>query len=233
MTRREMLVGVGAAAVLRAQDPKPLRNLGGSRAGFPMAVRASGGRDKFDFVELFHKLGLGVAEISVVKPGEEKALRKRLDELGMRALTDLPLPRDSAGVAEYETLVKTAKDAGITASRAALTARRYEAFDTFAAWKAQFEQHQKQVELAEPVLRKYRLPLYLENHKGWRSAEQAAWLKRVGSEWVGVHFDFGNNVSLCEDPLETLKNLLPYVGACHIKDMAVQPYEDGFLLSEV
>src|SRR5205085_1616457 len=32
---------------------------------------------------------------------------------------------------------------------------------------------------------------------------------------------------------ETLKTLLPYTGACHIKDMAVQPYEDGFLLSEV
>jgi hypothetical protein len=55
----------------------------------------------------------------------------------------------------------------------------------------------------------------------------------VGSEWVGVHFDFGNNVSLCEDPTDTLKNLLPYVFACHIKDMAVEPYEDGFLLSEV
>src|SRR5438128_3734367 len=97
MTRREMLVGFGAAAMLRGQV-KPLRNLGGSRAGFPMAVRASGGRDKFDFVEFFHNLGLGVAEISVVRPGEEKAFRRRLEELGMRALTDLPLPKDSAGV---------------------------------------------------------------------------------------------------------------------------------------
>jgi sugar phosphate isomerase/epimerase len=87
--------------------------------------------------------------------------------------------------------------------------------------------------MAEPILRKYQMRLGLENHKGWRSAEQAAWLKRLGSEWVGVHFDFGNNVSLCEDPSDTLKNLLPYTIACHIKDMAVQPYEDGFLLSEV
>ena len=75
--------------------------------------------------------------------------------------------------------------------------------------------------------------LGIENHKGWRSAEQAAWLKRVSSEWVGVHFDFGNNISLCEEPAVTLKNLLPYTVACHIKDMAVQPYEEGFLLSEV
>jgi sugar phosphate isomerase/epimerase len=77
------------------------------------------------------------------------------------------------------------------------------------------------------------VPLGIENHKGWRAAEQAAWLKRVGSEWVGVHFDFGNNVALCEDPAETLRILQPYTVSCHIKDMAVEPYEDGFLLSEV
>jgi sugar phosphate isomerase/epimerase len=114
-----------------------------------------------------------------------------------------------------------------------MTARRYEEFDSFAAFQANFERCQKMVALAEPILRKHKMPLSIENHKGWRSAEQAAWLKRLGSEWVGVHFDFGNNVSLCEDPMETLKNLLPYTFACHIKDMAVEPYEDGFLLSEV
>jgi Sugar phosphate isomerases/epimerases len=58
-------------------------------------------------------------------------------------------------------------------------------------------------------------------------------LKRVGSEWVGVCFDFGNNISLCEDPAETLKNLAPLTILTHIKDMGVEPYEDGFLLSEV
>jgi sugar phosphate isomerase/epimerase len=83
------------------------------------------------------------------------------------------------------------------------------------------------------VLRKYRMRLGIENHKGWRSAEQAAWLKRVSSEWVGVHFDFGNNVALCEEPSATMHNLLPYAFGCHIKDMAVQSYEEGFLLSEV
>jgi sugar phosphate isomerase/epimerase len=232
MTRREMMMAMGAAAVLHGEE-KPLRNLGGSRAGFPMAVRAGGGRGNFDFVEFFHKLGLGVAEIGVVQPGQERGVRKKLEDWGMRALTDIPLPKDSAAVAEYEALVKAAKDAGVSGCRAALTARRYEAFDTFAAWKAEFERHQKQVELAEPVLRRHKLPLYLENHKGWRSPEQAAWLKRVGSEWVGVHFDFGNNLALCEDPMDTLRTLLPYVGACHIKDMAVEPYEEGFLLSEV
>src|SRR5690242_14360452 len=124
MTRREMMLGLAATAALRGQK-SPLHNLGGSRAGFPMAVRAAGGRDKLDFVDYFHKLGLGVAEIGAVKPGEEKVLRQKLDDWGMRALADFPLPKDAAGVADYETLVKTAKDAGVSGCRAALTARRY------------------------------------------------------------------------------------------------------------
>jgi L-ribulose-5-phosphate 3-epimerase UlaE len=58
-------------------------------------------------------------------------------------------------------------------------------------------------------------------------------MKRLSSEYVGVHFDFGNNVSFLEDPLFTLETLKPWIFSGHIKDMAVQPYEDGFLLSEV
>ena len=96
-----------------------------------------------------------------------------------------------------------------------------------------FDGIQKQAALAEPILRKYRMALGIENHKGYRAAEQAAWLKRLGSEWVGVCLDFGNNLSLCEDPMETVRTLAPYTVFAHIKDMAVEEYEDGFLLSEV
>src|SRR4029077_9074824 len=96
-----------------------------------------------------------------------------------------------------------------------------------------FEQNQLSVSLSEPVLRKYKLRLAIENHKGWRAAEQAAWLKRVGSEYVGVCLDFGNNISLCETPDETFGHLAPLAVFCHIKDMGVERYVDGFLLSEV
>ena len=58
-------------------------------------------------------------------------------------------------------------------------------------------------------------------------------MKRVGSEYVGVAFDFGNNISLCETPDETFANLAPLAVFCHIKDMGVERYVDGFLLSEV
>ena len=136
-------------------------------------------------------------------------------------------------MARYDAAVRAAKDAGAISMHAAMTQRRYEEFDAFEPFKAGFERCQKQVVLAEPVLRKYRMKLGIENHKGWRSGEQAAWMKRLSSEWVGVHLDFGNNISLCEDPADTLKNLAPYAVGAHIKDMAVQAYPEGFLLSEV
>ena len=132
--------------------------------------------------------------------------------------------------AAFDAQVKAYKEAGAAAFHAALTGRRYEDFDRLEPFKQMFEQCKKQVELAEPVLRKYKIKLGIENHKGWRSGEQVAWLKRLGSEWVGVCLDFGNNMSLCEDPMDTARALAPYTCFAHIKDMAVEEYEDGFLL---
>ena len=87
-----------------------------------------------------------------------------------------------------------AKEAGIISLHTAMTQRRYEQFDSLAAFQENFDRCKKTVALAEPVLRKYRMPLGIENHKGWRAAEQAAWIKSTGSEWIGVHFDFGQPI---------------------------------------
>jgi sugar phosphate isomerase/epimerase len=114
-----------------------------------------------------------------------------------------------------------------------MTQRRYEQFDSMAAFQANFAACQRSVELAEPVLRKHKLRLAIENHKGWRAAEQAAWMKRVSSEWVGVCLDMGNNLSLCEMPDETFEALAPFAIFSHIKDMGLEEYTDGFLLAEV
>jgi sugar phosphate isomerase/epimerase len=243
MTRREMLAVAGSASAWLSLETasaqmgvKPMPNMGGAPAGFPMHTRAArGGGQPFDFVDYCHKLGFGVVEARLQSsaPEDAKKFRERLEGLHMRVIMDLPLPRAESDVPAFDAALKTAREAGAVSLHTAMTQRRYEQFDTLDAFKKDFERCQKTIALAEPVLRKHRVRLGIENHKGWRSAEQAAWLKRLGSEWVGVHFDFGNNVALCEDPAETLRNLQPYVVACHIKDMAVEPYEDGFLLSEV
>ncbi|SPE39227.1 Xylose isomerase domain protein TIM barrel [Candidatus Sulfopaludibacter sp. SbA3] len=235
MTRRELLAAAVWCATGEAQD-SPLRHMGGAPAGFPMRSRAARASGKsFDFVEYCHGLGFGVVEtrIDLSHADAVKDLRQKLESYHMRGILDVPLPRDEAGVPVFDAALKAAREAGVQTLHTAMTQRRYEEFDSLDAFKRSFERNQKTIALAEPVLRKYQMRLGIENHKGWRAAEQAAWLKRVSSEWVGVHFDFGNNVSLCEDPLETMRSLLPYIVSCHLKDMAVEPYEEGFLLSEV
>ncbi len=242
MTRREMMAAAGGMAALLPRlgaddsNTRGTRGLGGTPAGFGRRVRAnSQAAPPVDFIGYCHTLGLSGAETRLASydPGAVGEFRRRLESYNMRAILNVPLPRTDADLAAFDAAVRAAKDAGALGLHAAMTPRRYEALDSFAAFKADFERCQETIARAEPILRKHRMFLGIENHKGWRSAEQAAWVKGVGSEWVGVHLDFGNNLSLCEDPMQTLRTLQPYVRSCHIKDMAVEMYEDGFLLSEV
>lgn len=239
VTRRQILCAAGAASAwfpsqpLRAQKASgQLANLGGAPAGFPIRSRAV---KPFDFVEHCHNLGLGVVETRLpgTDPEAIKTLRQKVEGHHMRLILDVGYPRNEAGVPAFDASVKAASDCGAVSLHTAMTGRRYEDMNTLEDFRRDFERCQKSISLAEPILRKHRMRLGIENHKGWRSLEQAAWLKRVSSEWVGVHFDFGNNVSLCEEPAATLRNLLPYTIACHIKDMSVDSYDEGFLLSEV
>ena len=244
MTRRELLKAAGSAAVLMAPlqaeptvpNPNGKLGLGAAPTGFMARMRANrAAHPPVDWIDYCHGLGLGGVETSAPPkdPSEIARLRDKLESYNMHVIFNVRLPKTEADVAAFEEGVKAAREAGAYGLHAALTPRRYEQFDSFEAFKASFEQNQRTVALAEPVLRRNKIRLAIENHKGWRSAEQATWLKRLGSEYVGVHLDFGNNVSLCEDPMQTLDTLLPYVFSGHLKDMAVAPYEDGFLLSEV
>jgi len=208
---------------------------GGEAGAAPTAAPPKSTLPPFDIIEYAHEMNVGVVEASPSAMDAEsiKKFRQRLEAYNLRVIMGAPLPRDASGVEAFDAAVRGCKDAGAMNLRAAMTGRRYEEFDTLEKFRANFEQCQKQVALAEPILRKHRIALALENHKGWRAVEHAAWLKRVGSEWLGVHLDFGNNVALCEDPADTLKTLYPYIISCHIKDMAVEMYDEGFLLAEV
>jgi 3-oxoisoapionate decarboxylase len=239
-TRREVLAKAGTTLAclstsgpwaLAAQSQPMLKNMGGEGPGFGHRNRAGG----FDILEHCHSLGLGAVRLNVPQGGPDavRAVRKKLDGYGMRCIVSVAPPRTDAAVEAYDAAIAAAREMGAVTTHASFTQRRYEEFDTFDAFKASFEAHKKSVERAEPILRKHKVKLAIENHKGWRAAEHAAWVKRVGSEYVGVCYDFGNNIALCEDPAETYKLLAPLTIYVSFKDMAVAPYEDGFLLSEM
>jgi sugar phosphate isomerase/epimerase len=240
MTRREMLTTTGAGLTwlstrglssVGADTPPMLKNMGGEGPGFANRSRAGG----FDLLEHCHGLGFGAVRLNLPQGGPDavRALREKLDAYGMRCIIGATPPHADAAVAEYDAAIAAARELGAVTTHASFTQRRYEEFDSVAAFKTSFEAHKKSVERAEPILRKYKMKLAIENHKGWRAAEHATWVKQVGSEYVGVCYDFGNNIALCEDPVETYRLLAPLTIYVSFKDMAVAPYEEGFLLSEM
>jgi sugar phosphate isomerase/epimerase len=242
MTRRNILALAGSVpawlASISTTSPAPGNppRMGGTPTAFALRMRASrGGGQPFDMIEHCHNIGLAGVQTNPpsTDPDAIKKFRARIEGYNMYLVCDPRLPHKKSDMDAFETQVRAYKEAGASAFHAAMTGRRYEEFDSFGPWKTMFEGVKASVELAEPVLRKYQMRLGLENHKGYRAAEQADWLKRLGSEYVGACFDFGNNISLCEDPMDTLRTLLPHAFFCHIKDMALEDYEDGFLLSEV
>ena len=252
ISRRQMLAMAGAAPLLsvlkpsaeaqgalpaaQSPDAKSYPRMGGTPTAFMVRAMASRGTSApLDMIEHCHSIGLGGVQMNPpsLDPEEIKKFRQRLEAYGMHLVCDPRLPMQESDVPAFEAQVRAYKEAGASAFHAAMTGRRYEDFDRLEPFRQMFERCKIQVKLAEPIVRKYKVRLGIENHKGWRSAEQVAWLKQLGSEWVGVCLDFGNNLSLCEDPADTARALAPYVCFAHIKDNAVQEYEDGFLLSEV
>jgi sugar phosphate isomerase/epimerase len=128
--------------------------------------------------------------------------------------------------------VKIYRGAGAFCLHAAIAKRRYEQFGSLQAFRADFERTTLSIAHMEPILRRNQIKLALET-PGWRAAEVAEWLKDLDCEWIGVCFDFGNHLALSEDPMDAVRTLAPYTFMCHIKDVAVDTYEEGFLLSEV
>jgi 3-oxoisoapionate decarboxylase len=187
--------------------------------------------DTFEFLEHCH--ALGAAGIQAPIDGDLKKIRNRADQTGMYIEAMVPLPRGS-DVSRFEEAVKRAQAVDAVALRSAcLGTRRYETFSTLADWQVFVAESEKSLEAALPVLDRYKIPLGLENHKDWTADEMSALLNKHSSEYLGACLDFGNNVALLDNPMYVVEKLAPYIVTTHLKNIAVEPSDDGFLLSEV
>ncbi len=163
-----------------------------------------------------------------------KQVRDAREKLDLYLEGSIGLPKSSDDLERFETELLAAKEAGVQVLRTVcLNGRRYEDFHSEAEFQAFKSNALKSIELAEPVVRRHQMKLAIENHKDWKAEELAEIIRNLGSEWVGVTLDFGNNVSLMEDPMHVIRTLAPLAFSTHVKDMGVKEYEDGFLLSEV
>lgn len=192
--------------------------------------------NSMDFIE--HCVELGFRGVQAGIRGWDKRfskkVRKRTEELNIFLEGQVSLPKTDTDAERFEMEVVAAKEAGIDILRTAcLSGRRYETFDSMEVFQKFKKNSITSLERAEPIVRKHQMKLAVENHKDWRIEEMIKILNGIGSEWVGVTLDTGNNISLLEDPMDVVKSLAPYSFSVHLKDMAVEEYEDGFLLAEV
>ncbi|RIW15235.1 twin-arginine translocation signal domain-containing protein [Algoriphagus lacus] len=193
-------------------------------------------KDAIDLMRHCHSIGAGGIQTTVGGWAEDfsKKVRDEREKLGMYLEGSIGLPKNPEDVSRFEKEVLTAKEAGASVLRTVcLSGRRYENFKSATEWAVFRENSLKSIQLAEPIVQKHQVKLAIENHKDWKAAELAQLIQNMGSEWVGVTLDFGNNVSLLEEPMEVIRTLAPFAFSTHVKDMGVKSFEKGFLLSEV
>lgn len=247
LTRRDLLNALALAAaapVVRLAGDGPRMCL----AYTSFAVRMLQGKDILksnaaaltadQFLDLCVKFGARGAQLdwSQIESHEPAALAKlkaRVDRDGLALELSVPatcLETPSA----YNEMATTAAALGVKRVRIALLyGRRYETFktrDEWTTWRAKWFATlpgMKAAIEAHPII------VGIENHKDFHATELVELLQHVGSTQVGCCVDFGNNISLLEDPMDTLRTLAPFTVTTHLKDMAVKPTSDGFELSEV
>ena len=243
MTRRDILrttVGaVSAAGLARnaAAAPRVLKNMGLAGPGIGAHARAAG--KEFDIVEYAHSKGLGAAHIylNMGNQGPEilPKLRKQLEKYDMRITISVRTPRTLDDVPEYESTIKTLSEMRdhVACVLEQFSSRRYEQFKSAADANAAVAEWKQASQVGEPILRKYKMKMAIENHKGYRSDELVEWINWLGSEYIGVCYDMCNNISMVESPDQTFEMLAPYTFFVSFKDVAADFYDEGILLSEV
>jgi 3-oxoisoapionate decarboxylase len=231
-----MLGTTVAATALLAATPKALRFMGTAGPGLTARIRKMG--KDWDIVEYAHEKGLGAAHTTLpqdLNPEGIAKLRRQVEKYDMRLTVGLRTAKSDADLPKYEAAVKACAEMGgrVECVHDPFSGRRYEQFKSAAEFHAFDAACKAAVQRVEPILRKYKMRLAIENHKGWRSDELAAWVKSTGSEYVGVCLDLVNNVSLIETPQQTIDTLAPYTIFVSFKDIGVDLYPEGILLSEV
>lgn len=241
------LLGGAGAVVTAHRGAAAARQTSMYLAYTSFAVRMAQGRDILKstaaafppdtFRELCARFGAGGAQIDLSQlSGHLDALATVRDAFGRDGLgLEVSIPARSLESPEtFAQAVTVARALGARCGRVALlSGRRYESFETAAAWTAFTTKWRETLLRMRPEFERHRFPIGIENHKDWLAPELVALLKAIDSPYVGACLDFGNNLALLEDPDETIALLAPFAVTTHLKDMAVRRTAEGFELSEV
>ena len=189
-----------------------------------------------NFLKHCRKMGAGGAQLrlGILEIERARELRKSAEEAGLYLEAIVTAPRRKQDVELFQKEMASAGDAGAKAVRTTIIpGRRYEFFSTLEMFNEYDALARKSLELMAPIADNYRLHLAVENHKDHRDDERVALFKQISSEYVGACLDTGNSFALLEDPISTVEKFAPWAHSVHLKDQALSPYEDGFLLGDI
>lgn len=227
----------------RGEEPKPRtglglvsycrslwqRHRGGTGVGLDLSTPPA-------FLRHCAELGAGGAQVSLgVLTAEQAAeVRNLCESLGMFLEAGIGLPRTPADLERFRAEMQSAREAGARAVRCVMIpGRRYEEYKSLEDFRRAEAAGRAMLERAVPIAAQLRLPLAVENHKDHRNGERLRLLEAFSSEWLGACIDTGNSVALLEEAVETVRALAPWAHAVHLKDQAVQPDAEGFLLADI
>jgi sugar phosphate isomerase/epimerase len=246
-TRRDVMMGGAALAAASAMPA-----FAADRLQSPMGIAqtalghyfrkqrgdnpaARGPADPFATVDYVRTLGAGGIQMVIPLDTDVKKLRARLEHHRMFFEGDIRLiAKPGDDTADFEKGLRMYKELGAPCVRTvSFVGRRYETFSSLQQYKDWKTNADAVLAVCVPIAEKVGIPLAIENHKDRVVDEEVLVLQKYSSEHLGALVDFGNNLSMCDDPMDVIVKLAPYVKSCHMKNMGVQNYTDGFLMSEV
>jgi sugar phosphate isomerase/epimerase len=183
--------------------------------------------DPLRFAAYCAELGAGGIQATLPKDdgGYARKVRNLLDKHGMYFEASAQLPRSDSDLDAFQRTVRAAEQAGASVIRTVLfSGRRYESYADMAHFQEARQAAWKSVTLAEPILRKRKMKIAIENHKDLRSEDLLQLIDRIQSEYIGVCVDLGNNYALMEDPLDIARAFSKFAYSCHVKDHILKSY---------
>lgn len=188
------------------------------------------------FLERCYRLGAGgmQAPLGVRDEAYCTTLRKWAEGHEMFIEGSVDLSGSKFDVERFEKELLAAKAVGAAVVRTVtIPGRRYEQFNSAEEFARSSQRALEVLQKVEPIAARHRMRLAVENHKDHRVDERLAFMKRLGSEWIGICVDTGNSFALCEDPTEVVRAYAPFALSVHLRDQGVQVYEDGFLFTDL
>lgn len=252
MTRRAavtLITGAAAASLAPMDSPvaasEQSRRTGMGLVIYDCNIRRRWMRKQQPSIDLFEPLtflqhcrSLGAggmqASLGVLEPHRVEQLSTYAAEHDLFIDAIIKPPTGSDDIGRFESEIQTARDVGVQAARTTIIpGRRYERFQTLSEFREFESRGREMLERAVPVLEKHRVKFAVENHKDQRLDERVALFEHLSCEYVGACVDTGNSFALLDGAYEPIEALAPYAFTVHLKDQALQPFSDGFLLADI